>query len=121
MGQILLVEDNADLLNVLKQAIELSGHDVRAARNGAEGLRLLNAGNFIPDTIICDIAMPDMDGFAFLRHVRGQPEFAATYFIVMSGNGEDRDRVMETGADEYFPKPFSIHALLAALDRRYSI
>jgi len=118
MARILLLEDNIDLLSVLRQAIELGGHEVRAGSTGAEGITELE-DHFAPDSIICDVAMPDMDGYAFLRHVRADPVYADTLFIVMSGNGEDRDRVLAHGADEYLVKPFSVRTLYDILARRF--
>ncbi|MDL1900870.1 response regulator [Anaerolineae bacterium CFX9] len=108
MANVLLLEDNPDLLSVVQEAIELSGHDVRTAQTGKEGLELLAVGDFHPDAIICDIMMPDMDGLTFLRHIRQAPRYRDIFFIMVSGNGGDRDAVIEAGADEYLAKPFSI-------------
>lgn len=120
MANVLLLEDNTDLLNVVQEAIALSGHEVHTARTGKEGLDLLSAGNFQPDTIICDIMMPDMDGLTFLRHIRQTPRYRDVFFIVVSGNGGDRDSMIAAGADEYLAKPFSIITLNMLIETRGS-
>lgn len=120
MANVLLLEDNSDLLNVVQEALELSGHVVHTALTGQQGLTALTQGNFIPDAIICDIMMPDMDGLTFLRHVRADQRFAGVFFIVVSGNGGDRETVLSAGANEYLAKPFSIVKLNALIDGRGS-
>lgn len=116
MALILLVDDQPSLLNVLREALEISDHTVEVARNGTEALALLDAG-LTPRVILCDIMMPDMDGIAFLRNVRASAVYGGVFFIAMSGNGGDRAPVLAAGADEYLSKPFSIPDLLRLIDR----
>jgi len=115
MASVLILEDHEDLLRVLTEAITLSGHEVAQARTGVEGLRLLETG-LMPDIILCDIMMPDMNGMAFLQHVRAHPTCAQVRFIMMSGNGSDRASVLAAGADDYLTKPFSMPDLLSLLE-----
>lgn len=118
MSSILLLEDNAQLLDVLREVVELAGHVVSTARNGLEGLAAIEAGAEPPDVIICDLTMPEVDGLTFLQHVRAHPVWKGVYCIAMSGGKDERDRALEAGADEYIVKPFSIVELSRILGRR---
>jgi len=115
MTLILLLEDNADLRQTLKQVFELDGHEVEGGRSGEDGLTFLGVTKTLPDMIVCDISMPDMDGFEFLKHVRGNPKWAQIHFVVMSGTQADRDVALKNGADSYLNKPFGIAELKALL------
>jgi chemosensory pili system protein ChpA (sensor histidine kinase/response regulator) len=117
MTLILLLEDNADLRQTLKQAIELDGHEVHGGRSGEDGLEFLRTAPTLPDMIICDISMPDMNGFEFLKHVRGNPEWANIRFVVMSGTRADRDIALASGADGYLGKPFGFSELKNIVDQ----
>jgi DNA-binding response OmpR family regulator len=120
MANILLLEDNVELRTLLQQALELSDHHILAAGTGIEGLALLNDTGIIPDAIICDLNMPEMDGATFIRHVRANPEWAQTYVIILSGSEEDRSLALETGANHYIQKPFSIFGLANLLEAHIS-
>lgn len=116
MASVLILDDHEDLLRVLVEAITFSGHQAARGRTGQEGLRLIESG-FLPDVILCDMMMPDMNGIAFLQQVRARPDLARVRFIIMSGNGGDRAPVLAAGADEYLAKPFSIPDLLSLIER----
>ena len=115
MARILLLEDNHDLQVVLRQVGELAGHKVLTGRSGVEGLTILEQESEPFDVVICDLAMPEMDGVTFLQHLRGDPRWSSIYFVAMSGNEHDRVPAFEAGANEYLGKPFSIHDLNAML------
>lgn len=108
MGRILLLEDNQELLDVLSEVIVLAGHQVRVAHNGREGLDILLDISRAPDIVICDLVMPDVDGFAFIRQLRANPAWNNVFCIAMSGAKHEAKMALETGADEYLVKPFSI-------------
>jgi len=116
MAIILLVDDQPSLLNVLREVLEFNGHSVQVARNGTEALALLEGG-LIPRVILCDLMMPDMDGIAFLRHVRASTVYGDVFFIAMSGNGGDHMSVLTAGANEYLSKPFGLPDLLRLINR----
>jgi CheY-like chemotaxis protein len=117
MHLVLLLDDNADLRGVLKEVIEVLGYKVIAVENGRAGLDVLQSRSQLPDIIICDINMPDIDGFAFLKQLRETPEWSQIFFAAMSGKREDRKPALEAGADEYMPKPFNVVELRRALQK----
>ncbi|HVU11921.1 MAG TPA: response regulator [Phototrophicaceae bacterium] len=116
MPDLLLIDDNADLRKVLREAVEINGFDVTMARSAEEALDLLNGG-FQPAIIICDLALPRMNGLQFASAVRAHPQWASILFIAMSGNTTSRDAALEAGANHYLVKPFSFQELFDLLDQ----
>jgi|FLYN01.1.fsa_nt_gi CheY-like chemotaxis protein len=118
MPSILLLEDNADMLTMLSQVLEWGGHQVLAARNGAEGLALLSEAQYAPSLIVCDLLMPNMDGATFLEHVRSNPDWSNIPFVMMSARSteEEQKNVLSLGADGFLTKPFSLDDLSVLLD-----
>ena len=116
--KVLLVDDDAALSSVLVSALSEEGYGVTTAVNGLEGLRLFKAQ--APDLVILDVLMPEMDGLEVCRRIRAQSRVP---IIMLTSRGEEVDRVtgLETGADDYLTKPFSLRELCArirALARR---
>jgi two-component system cell cycle response regulator DivK len=112
MGQrILVVEDNAKNLKLLRDVLQFSGYDVAEARSGEEGVEL--AGKRKPDLILMDLQLPGIDGVEALRLLRknpatrGVPVVAVTAFAMKN----DRDRALLAGFDGYVEKPISVRAL----------
>lgn len=120
MGRVLLLEDNPELLDVLREVIALAGHQVRVAHNGREGLDIMLDISRAPEIVICDLVMPDMDGLTFLRQIRANPAWSQIYCIAMSGAKHEARMALEAGADHYLVKPFSISDLMDILDAWYS-
>ncbi len=120
MGCVLLLEDNPELLDVLQEVVVLAGHEVHTARNGREGLDLLLNMSCVPEIIICDLVMPDMDGLTFIRQLRSNLAWNQIYCIAMSGAKHEARMALEAGADQYLVKPFSITDLNDILEDRYS-
>ncbi len=118
MPSILLLDDNADMRTMLSQVLEFGGHQVLAARNGTEGIALLSGADYPPHLIICDLFMPGMDGTAFLEHVRSHPAWSHIPFVMMSAvnSDEERQNVLENGADGFLTKPFSLDDFNAILN-----
>ena len=115
---LLIVEDNHDLRNGLKDILTFEGFTVLSAGNGREGLNQLNA--VWPDLIISDITMPEMDGYQFYEAVRARPEGVMVPFIFLTARGE-RDDVMrgkQMGAEDYLIKPVTRTELVAAVESR---
>ena len=110
---ILLVEDNAEMQNILRELLEYGGYEVLCGRNGLEGLEALNALNGIPDIIISDIKMPGMDGVVFLQQVRNNPSWNDARFVIMTADPHDArlKTDMANGLDGILPKPFSLEQL----------
>ncbi len=113
MARILVVDDDAALLEVLSMAIGDAGHAVTIARDGNQAWKLCAPGT--TDLVVSDIGMPGLDGFALLRKFRaaGRPE---PFILLTSRDGEvDEALGLELGADDYVAKPFSTRILLARI------
>nr|WP_319395196.1 response regulator transcription factor [uncultured Desulfobacter sp.] len=117
--RLLLVEDDEKIAGFVEKGLKSSGFAVDVARTGPEGLDMALGADF--DTLIIDIMLPGMDGFALIEKLRAKGK--NTPIIVLSARGRVGDRVkgLEAGADDYLTKPFSFSELLArvqALIRR---
>lgn len=110
-SRVLIVEDNIDAAATLAILLELKGHGVRIAHRAAEALKLLETEEV--DVILCDIGLPGMSGYDFVRKLRADPKLRALPVIATTGYGqpEDRKRSMEAGFDEHITKPISIELL----------
>ena len=118
MHNILVIDDDADVRDVVVRTLRHFGFRTRDAVNGRAGLELALAET--PDLIICDIRMPEMDGFKTLSAVRDLPGLANVPFIFLTAN-IDKDsmrRGMTSGADDYLTKPFTQEELLEAVTSR---
>jgi len=118
MSRILIIEDQAPLRRNLSLMLELEGHEVVVAENGARGLELAFAKS--PDLILCDVMMPEMDGHGVLQTLRTDPRTATTPFIFLTARGAATDlRIgMNFGADDYLVKPVQREDLLASVHAR---
>lgn len=118
MKKILLIEDNETVRNNTAEILELSNYRVEVAENGKTGLA--KAIVFRPDLIICDIMMPELDGYGVLHALHKNENIKNTPFIFLTAKTEHNDfrKGMELGADDYIVKPFSGTELLSAVDSR---
>ena len=109
---ILLIEDNPDILENLTEFLEMEGYKILAANNGKKGLEL--AAEFIPDLIICDVLMREMDGYEVLRLLLNTTKIHEIPFIFSTSMSEkvDRAEAMKLGAADYIIKPFELKTLL---------
>jgi CRP-like cAMP-binding protein/ActR/RegA family two-component response regulator len=116
--KVLIIEDNDDIRENVIEILELAGYTVTSASNGKEGVEL--AFKDVPDIILCDIMMPEMDGYGVLYLLSKRPETIAVPFIFLTAKAEhfDRRKGMEMGADDYLTKPFDDMELLAAIESR---
>ena len=117
LGTVLLVDDHLPLLRNMAFLLEVTGFHTLTATNGAEALRLMDS--CAPDLIICDVKMPVMDGYEFLKSVRQDSRWQQTPFIFASAC-YDLDDVLfglDMGANDYVPKPFDIYDLLDSIQR----
>jgi len=119
MKTILVIEDQPVMRHKTVTILKIEGYDVLEAANGAEGIRL--AHEELPDLILCDIMMPDRDGYAVLQAVRTNRVTATTPFIFFTAKGEKGDlrAGMNLGADDYLVKPTPRAELLEALEARF--
>jgi DNA-binding NarL/FixJ family response regulator len=118
--KILIIEDQATMRRNLALLLEMEGFDVSTAENGVLGLEAARRER--PDLILCDVMMPEMDGYTVLQTLRQDPDFAATPFLFLTAKGEKSDiRVgMNFGADDYLSKPIVRDDLLCAIEARLS-
>jgi CheY-like chemotaxis protein len=115
--RILIIEDNVDAAETLRDYLELCGYEVQLAFSGPEGLEA--AARFLPDVVVCDIGLPGMNGWELAQLIRSTPATAASRLIAITGYGteEDRRRSSEAGFEAHLTKPLDIDALEALLDR----
>src|SRR4030081_2569284 len=111
-----VVDDDTDVLALLKRVLEGAGHDVEICASSLEALQRIPAAP--PDCAVIDIMMPAMDGFELTRELRRRPELAQMKIIVLSGKTYefDRRRARERGSDVYISKPFTRETLLASIE-----
>lgn len=115
---ILVIEDQQDVRENIAELLELSNYTVKVASNGKEGVKL--ALSSPPSLILCDIMMPEMDGYEVLYLLSKNPATAALPFIFLTAKTEKSDfrKGMNMGADDYVIKPFEEIELLGAIERR---
>jgi signal transduction histidine kinase len=117
---ILVVEDNAPLLDGVRDLLEMEGYGVLTAGDAGQALALLQTHR--PDLIISDIMMPGMDGYELYEQIRRRSDLVETPFIFLTARGETANvrRGKELGADDYITKPFEEQDLLAAVRGKLS-
>lgn len=118
MKKILLIEDNPEVRENTSEIISLANYEVFAAENGKIGVELAQRER--PDLIICDIMMPELDGYGVLHVLSKKPETASIPFIFLTAKTEKGDirKGMNLGADDYLTKPFDDVELLNAIETR---
>ena len=116
--KILVIEDDGSVRDSLVELLNAEGHTACGAESGLTGLRM--ASEFNPDLIICDIMMPDLDGFGVLEQLQADPATAVIPFIFLTAKAErlDQRRGMGQGADDYVTKPFTRQDILNTVSRR---
>lgn len=116
--KILVIEDEQSVLHNALEILRLEGFDVQGAENGRLGLQI--AYEYLPDLIICDIMMPEMNGYEVLYQLRNNASTRLTPFIFLTARTERRDmrQGMNLGADDYLTKPFTVAELLESIQAR---
>jgi two-component system phosphate regulon response regulator PhoB len=109
---LLIVDDEADLLDTLQYNLEKEGFTVRTARTGAEGLEAVRRAH--PSLVLLDLMLPDMSGMEVCRRLRTAPDTRHLPIVMVTAKGDEIDRVVgfELGADDYVAKPFSVRELV---------
>ena len=117
---ILVVDDEADILNFLELVLKERGYEVLTAPSGERALAAARA--HVPDLVLLDIMMPQMDGWEVLRLLRVEPRTAGIPVAMISARTDAKDRVqgLQEGALDYICKPFSLDELLTKLDGIFS-
>lgn len=114
--RLLLIDDDPNLILLVKDYLEFRGYEVVTAENGRKALEVLDLE--IPDMIICDVMMPEMDGYTLVENVRKDPRTNWIPVLFLSAKGQSQDRVkgLNTGADVYMVKPFEPEELVAQVE-----
>ena len=118
MAKVLVIEDEAELRANVARLLKAEGFEVLTAENGAVGVD--TAVTQLPDLIICDISMPEMDGFGVLFSLRENVTTSHIPFIFLTASTRTYDRAfgVELGANDYITKPFKLQELLEAVKKR---
>ena len=118
MKKILLIEDDVVLRENTAELLELSGYQVETASNGRAGVEV--AKKYVPNIIICDIMMPELDGYGVLENLSKNDITKYIPFIFLSAKTERHDvrKGMDLGADDYITKPFNEDELISAIESR---
>ena len=103
--RVLIIEDNVDLAESLRELLELDGHQVAVAYSGPEGLA--KAREFQPEVVLCDIGLPGMDGYAVARAFRADERLKEVFLVALTGYAqpEDLKEAAEAGFDRHLAKP----------------
>src|SRR6476619_4773779 len=111
-GRVLVVEDDADIADVLRRSLRNEGYEVRTAADGVEALDV--AAGFVPDLVVLDLGLPRLDGVEVCRRLR---EDGDVPILMLTARAETEDRVtgLDSGADDYLVKPFERQELLARI------
>ncbi len=109
---ILLIEDDPQIRRFLRASLVTQGYDLLEAGTGREGLAL--AASRVPDVVLLDLGLPDMDGLEVIKQLR---TWSSVPVIILSARGQERDKVanLDAGADDYLTKPFGVAELLARI------
>ena len=115
--RVLVVEDHEDLREFLTETLQ-EKYSILATANGVEALKWLNEQNELPDLIISDIMMPEMNGFELLKRLKDSDRFRSIPVIMLTARAELRDRLnaLRIGVDDYILKPFEKHVLQIRID-----
>ncbi|NET58194.1 MAG: response regulator transcription factor [Symploca sp. SIO2E6] len=114
--QLLLIDDDPNLILLVQDYLEFQGYEVLTATNGLEALSLLEDN--IPDMIICDIMMPEMDGYTLVEQIRQDPRTNWIPVLFLSAKGQTQERIkgLNIGANVYMVKPFEPEELVAVVE-----
>lgn len=118
--KILVAEDNAVNRELLRELLEIRGHDVIEACNGEEALRVLEESK--PDILLLDLGMPVLDGYGTVRKIRANPGFATMPVLAVTAYAMqgDKERILSSGFDGYLSKPINPTLLFQELERLLS-
>jgi CheY-like chemotaxis protein len=117
MQKILVIEDEETVRENILELLDAEGFDAIAAQNGRIGLEL--ARQQLPDLILCDVRMPELDGYGVLQGIRSDPAMAGIPLIFLTAKASKTDLSygLELGANAYITKPFTITELLSAISQ----
>ncbi|MDI9476729.1 MAG: response regulator [Natronincolaceae bacterium] len=116
---VIVIDDNKDLADIICRLLSTMGYDATAASNGKEGIAKAKMQK--PKVILCDIGMPDMNGYDVARYVRRDDELKDVYLVAISGYSSQKDIEcsMEAGFDKHLSKPVNLDVLRTTLESVY--
>ena len=119
MKTIVVIEDEQALLKNVVRILKAEGYNSVGAENGKAGVELVRSE--LPDLVVCDIMMPEMDGYQVLEALQDTPQTALIPFIFLTAKTERSDmrQGIELGADDYLTKPFETDELIGAIEARF--
>ncbi|TWF44756.1 DNA-binding response OmpR family regulator [Chitinophaga polysaccharea] len=113
MAKVLLIEDEVQLGQIVKDSLEIRGFEMLYAADGREGLRLYQQEH--PDVVVLDIMMPNMDGFSVTAEIRKQDKLTPIIFLTAKSQTADVVKGFELGGNDYLKKPFSMDELIVRI------
>lgn len=115
---ILLVDDDPEIIKTTLRYLEQAGYELLVAYNGADALTAVR--DYMPDCIVLDVMLPDLDGWEVLRRLREQASTAAIPIIMLTARVDEVDKIhgLNLGADDYMTKPYSMGELIARIGAR---
>ncbi|MBT2623256.1 MULTISPECIES: response regulator transcription factor [Chryseobacterium] len=121
MKKIIIADDEHKILMSLEYSFKKNGYDVFIARDGTEVLEFLK--DMVPDVILLDIMMPNLDGYSTLEIIKEQERLKNTKVIFLSAknNPKDIERGLKMGADAYVTKPYSIKKLMQQIEELFEV
>ena len=114
-ANILVIDDESDIVELLKYNLAKEGYDVEFAFNGFDGIKIAEVVK--PDLIILDLMLPDLSGYEVCKRIKRNSYLALIPIIFLSAKKEEVDKILgfESGAEDYISKPFSVNELLARI------
>ena len=115
--KILVVEDNPVIANMVQKMLVHLGYDFIAATDGKQALNM--AASQLPDLILLDISLPEMDGFAAARQIRQNPKTRSIPILAVTGRAsfEDQEACLQSGCNDYISKPFTFEILASRIEK----
>jgi len=117
MIRVLIIEDNLEIRENTSEILQLKGYEVITSDNGRDGIAAVLRES--PDVILCDIMMPDVNGYQVIRELRANPLSEKIPFIYVTASGEKSEvkMAMELGANGYVRKPYDVKELIEAIQK----
>ena len=114
---VLVLEDDPAMQRLLAKQLGAHGFEVTVAANGLDGLVRLES--LLPDAIVCDVNMPQLDGFGFIEAMRANERTRHIPFLFLTASSDEKDhqRALQIGAGAYLTKPFNLRELVSKLHR----
>ncbi len=115
MAKIFVIEDDENIRNLIKMALEGNGYQVEAFENAEDAIAVIDKVK--PDLAICDLMLPGIDGLEAIKKIRRMPEIKDMLLMILTAKGREFDKVtgLDCGADDYMTKPFGIMELSARI------